>query len=80
VSTHTTRTTEPEPNTETRTEPSPAETAPRTTLSADDGADRTHDDLPGSWVARCQSQFDAGHRDRLRNLADDANHAMPDGV
>lgn len=30
-------------------------------------------DTDTSWVARCQSQFDAGSRERLGNLADDEN-------
>ncbi|GAA0263299.1 hypothetical protein [Halobacterium noricense] len=79
MSTHPQRTTESNPTTDARTDATPAGTAGQATPASDD-TDRQHGDTPESWVARCQAQFDATHRDRLRNLADDANHAMPDGV
>lgn len=71
MSTHPQYATESSLTTDAPTEATPAETAAQATPPADDAA---------SWVARCQSQFDAGGSARLRNLADDANHAMPDGV
>ncbi|MGB9964944.1 hypothetical protein [Halobacterium hubeiense] len=74
MSTHTRRTTDPTPSSETE----PTATATEPTPVADDAAEPS--DTAASWVARCQSQFDAGGRDRLNNLADDENHAMPDGV
>nr|WP_244531476.1 hypothetical protein [Halogranum amylolyticum] len=40
-------------------------------------ADGDRDD---SWVARCQSQFDATRTDRLGNLVDAENQAMPTGT
>ncbi|MCD2204780.1 hypothetical protein [Halobacterium sp. KA-6] len=67
----------------TESNPTTSETPPGTASQptpASDDTDRQHGDTPESWVARCQSQFDAARSDRLRNLADDANHAMPDGV
>lgn len=33
-----------------------------------------------SWTDRCTRQFDATDAGRMRNLADDENHAMHDGV
>ncbi|MCG1003896.1 MULTISPECIES: hypothetical protein [Halobacterium] len=76
MSTHTRTTTEPNPTTETQTDATPTPTSP----PAGDDTAQQHDDTAASWVAQCQSQFDAGHSDRLRNLTDDENHAMPDGV
>ncbi|RYJ14682.1 hypothetical protein ELS19_12455 [Halogeometricum borinquense] len=64
MSTHTRHATEPKPTPETTTTAHPPNSAERS----------------GSWVAQCQSQFDAGRTDRLHNLADEENHAMPDGV
>lgn len=32
------------------------------------------------WTERCARQFATGDRARCRNLADDENEAMPDGV
>ena len=72
MSTHPQHTTESNP-----TPDAPTETAAPTTPPADDAGQQRDAE---SWVARCQAQFDAGGSARLRNLADDANHAMPDGV
>jgi hypothetical protein len=33
-----------------------------------------------SWVTQCQSQFDSARTDRLANLVDEANQAMPTGT
>lgn len=33
-----------------------------------------------SWVDRCQRQFTTTSTQRLGNLADDENEAMPDGI
>ncbi|WP_435118412.1 hypothetical protein [Halolamina sp. C58] len=77
MKTHPQHPTEPNPTTGAPTDATPAETATHAEASADDDG---RQDEPESWVARCQAQFDAASADRLRNLADDANHAMPDGV
>lgn len=69
------------PTTDTR-QPEPAPTYQPT-------IDRQHDEQTSpaatdheadSWVARCQSQFDAARTDRLCNLVDAENQAMPTGT
>lgn len=48
---------------------------------SDGAADSPRPDAePASWIERCQRQFDSTDDDRLGNLADEANEAMPDGV
>lgn len=49
--------------------PATTDTAP----DADTDTSTTAPDTDTSWVARCQSQFDAGSTDRLGNLADGEN-------
>jgi len=38
------------------------------------------DDDDRSWTDRCTRQFATADASRMRNLADDQNHAMHDGV
>ncbi|ELZ33338.1 hypothetical protein C474_04640 [Halogeometricum pallidum JCM 14848] len=61
------------PTTESQTTTS--QSTPADAPSAD-AAPETTDDAE-SWVARCQRQFDSTRTDRLRNLADAENEAMP---
>ncbi len=70
-----TNTPEPtESQTTTATQSTPASVSSADAASAE----RTPDaDTAESWVARCRRQFDARRTDRLRNLADEANEAMP---
>jgi hypothetical protein len=71
VSTNTRTTTESQTTTDRPT--------PTDAQSSDPAAGATPEttDDAASWVARCQRQFDGSDRDRLRNLADAENEAMP---
>lgn len=66
MSTNTRQTTEPAPTTDRQ---------PTTAAESND-----HPGFSESWVKRCQRQFDAGRTDRLHNLTDEENHAMPEGA
>jgi hypothetical protein len=65
--------------------------ASSTTPSIDESTDFSRPEPPSetepdspptdvSWVDRCQRQFSSGDTSRCRNLADDGNEAMHDGV
>jgi hypothetical protein len=91
VSTHTRRTTESHPDTDSRAPPAPADapagdgTRTGGSSDADDHPATPPSDLDDargdrSGTSRCQRLFSAHETARLRNLADAENHAMPDGV
>ncbi|MFC7046734.1 hypothetical protein ACFQH6_16150 [Halobacteriaceae archaeon GCM10025711] len=61
---------EPRPATDART------TTPPTESQRSDSTP-TDTESAAAWVARCQRQFDPARSDRLHNLVDEANHAMP---
>lgn len=46
--------------------------------ASDPGRDSPPTDT--SWTARCQRQFSGADTSRLKNLADDENESMHDGV
>ncbi|MFC6824219.1 hypothetical protein [Halopelagius fulvigenes] len=73
MSTHTRNPTEPQSRTDPRPTPDPSEK--RDATAAEPSADAADD--TDSWVDRCQRSFSATDTRRLRNLADDANEAMP---
>ncbi|MDS0294188.1 hypothetical protein [Halogeometricum luteum] len=72
MSTNTRTTTESQTTTH---RPTPTDAQSTDPASADPTPETTDD--AASWVARCQRQFDGSDRDRLRNLADAENEAMP---
>ena len=57
----------------------PAQSTPADAASAEatPTAGTPDPDDAESWVKRCQRQFDADRTDRLRNLTDGENGAMP---
>lgn len=66
------------PTAETR--PHGDEPTSQPTLDNQSGRTKATDCDDDSWVRRCQSQFDSAATDRLANLVDAANQAMPTGT
>lgn len=71
MSTNSRHSTESQTTTPAQSTPADAASAEATPTEAPDPDDAE------SWVKRCQRQFDADRTDRLRNLADGENEAMP---
>ena len=64
----------------TDTPPATADAPPATADAATSTADAPAADDGISWTDRCRRQFATDDASRMRNLTDDHNQAMPDGV